>query len=262
MDVGVGPPIFVCTPQKTGSSTMRVWAHELYSGLERHFSNVFSEEYYDDVRELGLGFVANNDNEVPKVLRLAVGSSAAGLYVRQKVAIVRDPLERAVSAFYSKVACDADDVEDRERVMHGWRNCAKEHGLSTLADVVWTKGGEAKACLTPSEFVRVLRAVQHLDIPAQFKHPELDCLDRHFHPWSDICRFDAWHYDRLVRSEEMEHFMNSARDRLHLPGSITTGVEHKSKEITVGEVFSPEEQAFLKEFYAKDFANLLHAGAV
>ena len=243
---------------------MRVWTHELYSGLQLNFHNVFIEEYYNDARNRGLSFFAFKSGGAPSELRRAVGSNGAvGLPVRQKVAIVRDPLSRAMSMFYSKVACDLGaDTLDREMFMKGWRNCAKERGLSTLADVVWTKGGEAKACLTPSEFVRVLRAVQPLDIPAEVaagKHNS-GCLDPHFHPWSDICRFDTWHYDKLVFSEQMETFMNSVRDRLHLPGSITTGVAHGTKDRNVNEVFSPEEVNFLKAFYAKDFAALRNAG--
>jgi len=250
-------PVFVCAPPKTGSTTLRVWMTEAYGGVQPgpeggiNGATVF-EEAFDQYSER-LGFEANQANQVPKYFQQQREAGNSELKVRRKVAFVRDPIARAGSAFANKLACNAHvDKGDRNRILNSWRSCAATFGLPALADIV----AEDKICLEPHEFIQALRLVQPLNVPAAWNSGDsskADCLNQHFMPWSQVCRFDHWQYDELVPTTQMESWLSGISEELHLPGRVTTGVTHESLG-NKPDLFAPDDVAFIKEFYAADYA--------
>ena len=148
-------------------------------------------------------------------------------------AIVRDPILRFISAYKSKIACDAlhygtDDARPRyvKNLLHDVLIYSAQVQIDSTRSFPFVLpkplsqarcgafSDTSLCCLRFHEFVdmMLLRGLLGDAIQAHNrgernvqKHIEAKVINRHFRSQSDICRYDVLHYDEVHKMEELNN---------------------------------------------------------
>lgn len=158
--------------------------------------------------------------------------------LKYKFALIRDPKERLISAWKSKVACDeivgyghADDYDRRVILPH----------LFKLA------GQKPKYCVSLDEFVELLHKI-HLE-GNDWR------LDSHFRPQQHVCFGDVnaseW---TMVAPISDPRFRTEIAKVLHAPSNLTFPHLHASTNLTIN--ISQETEAKLAEVTRSEYEAL------
>ena len=186
-------PTLVCVSPKGGSTSFFYWLYNLLAGEPFEFpgppwvhewtssrwtSNVRARLTHLDALSAQQRSSVLDD---PSVLRFA---------------LIRRPVERVVSAFWSKAACNGSDADRRIIVQS-----LAETGPTAASSVALAYGVDdvtGLECLDGIEdLITMLEEARN--------GGRLGRIDEHFRPQTDICQFDAIGYHHLIPIESAHH---------------------------------------------------------
>ena len=136
----------------------------------------------------------------------------------RRFAMHRHPIERAVSAYYSKVACGHGDKEDHAGVVAQLIKHAPK-AATRLGPKSDPHG--AVPCLASLDWARLLAEA------AESSVAERRLINAHFLPQSDACAFDELGYDVLVPIADNEAGLAALAQHLGFPPA-TLGHKHST----------------------------------
>lgn len=170
--------LFITTTAKAGSTAFWTWMHRGITGLpsfEQNCNSTYVQNFNAPcwLNKVVHPFNMSNHDRWRVINRPEVF----------RVAITRNPYERLISAWKSKVACDSDDfgtdVNDRDKIV----------------PILVRQAGVRKdgSCLSLNSFAQVLERVRQLFLSNSF---DIRLLNKHFRPQQ--CYFDEINYDVVL----------------------------------------------------------------
>lgn len=229
--------IVLCTCAKCGSTSLYEYAYELafgkswastYNDTMPWAQDVLSERWENKI------IIVNDTTEQDRIMETAYS-----------FAVIRDPKERLISAWKSKLACDASygvDVEDRSYFVHD------ENGISWPRGFVFgfQKIYGAEENISCLDFRMFLNGLVDIHLLGRSKF-----LDRHFLPQDEGCfsRHPASMWSRVTTISSQEAFDELAEQMGAQP--LPMFWTHKSeKKISLADNVLDEMDFFTAKEYA------------
>ena len=204
----------VCVPAKSGSTSFYNWLYRQMAGRPwPHKGSPWIQNTTSE-RWTSLRGSAVRIKDVPSRWRRALLSRAD----MRRFAMHRHPIERAVSAYYSKVACGHGDKEDHAGVVAQLIKHAPK-AATRLGPKSDPHG--AVPCLASLDWARLLAEA------AESSVAERRLINAHFLPQSDACAFDELGYDVLVPIADNEAGLAALAQHLGFPPA-TLGHKHST----------------------------------
>lgn len=204
----------VCVPAKSGSTSFYNWLYRQMAGRPWPYKGSPWIQNTTSDRWTSLRGSAVRIKDVPSRLRRALLSRPN----MKRFALHRHPIERAVSAYYSKVACGHGDKEDHAGVVAQLLKHAPQ-AATRLGPRSDPNG--AVPCLSSLDWARLLAEAAETSVA------ERRLINAHFLPQSDACAFDEVGYDVLVPISDNEAGLAALAQHLGFPPA-TLGHKHST----------------------------------
>ena len=187
----------VCVPAKAGSTSFYFWLYAALAGVQWPYSGPPWIQDVSSDRWAGgnlTGVRLARFAALPYRQRARILSDANV----KRFALTRDPLERALSAYYSKVACDTGDKGDHAGVIHQLLKQAPRALAAGLG--AGSYPNRSVPCLSASDFARMV-------LEARLNPNTRWQVNSHFMPQSDSCGLHTIGYHMLVPLEDNAYGM-------------------------------------------------------
>ena len=187
----------VCVPAKAGSTSFYFWLYNTLAGVPWPYSGPpwvqdVSSEHWSGGNLTGVRvarFAALPFHQRNRIL------SDANV---RRFALTRDPLERALSAYYSKVACGTGDASDHAGVIRQLMKQAPNAAAAGLGE--GSDLNRSVPCLSAVDFARMV-------LEARLSTSTRWQVNAHFMPQSDACGLHTIGYHMLVPLEDNTYGM-------------------------------------------------------
>lgn len=205
--------ILITTTAKAGSATLWTWLHKGITG-ESHFA-CNNETYIQNFNSPCWNYQVVHPLKMSSQERWRIVHDPNVF----RIAITRDPFQRLISAWKSKVACESDqygtDVHDRDFIVPNMLNQA---GLENNTN-----------CLSLTAFANVLEKVRNMYIRGDF---QIRILNKHFRPQEYF--FDHINYDIVMDVDQLSNrsMLEPLVRRLKFPHLLkeAPSILHRSKK--------------------------------
>jgi len=247
--------VVLCACAKCGTTSLFEYAYELETG--KNWQSLYNNSW-PYAQELGEGdrwegkmVLVNDTAEQDKIMKSAYS-----------MAVVRDPKERLISAWKSKLACDEEygvDVDDRHHFVHDPDHVAWPRGFVFGFQKVYG-AEENMTCLTLPMFAEGLLQIKKLG--------RLHLLDRHFLPQNEGCfnTYPATQWSRVASIGEQEAFDELAEKMGAKPLKMIESHASTKKAFISQEVadkldeVTKDEYEMIAAFLPKDHKSRIVAG--
>lgn len=180
-----GHAALVCVPAKAGSTSFYHWLYEVLAGVPwPHHGTPY-------VQDITSERWANMSARLARFASLGIRQRAKILGDAQvaRFALTRDPLERAVSAYYSKVACGTGDGPDHRGAIRQLLRQAPVAAANVSVDLE-----AAIPCIGAAEWAGLLLEAR--------AGPQRWAINAHFMAQADACGLHTLGYHMLIPLED------------------------------------------------------------
>ena len=250
----------MCVPAKAGSTSFYFWLYHALAGEPWPYSG---PPWIQDVSSSRWSNVSGvrvaRFDKMPFRQRIRALSDQAVL----RFALTRDPLERAISAYYSKMACDTGDAADHGGAIRQLMRQAPKAaaaGLGAGSDL-----NRSVPCLSAFDWGRMV-------LEARLGETTRWEVNAHFMPQSDACGLHTLGYHYLIPLADNAYGMARIADALGVTGNARAEGKQRGGATAGGTVpklakrhvvskgdkraLSDEAMALLAKVYVQDI-NLL-----
>ena len=199
------PGVVFCGTPKAGTTSLYHWLFELLAGREWPYHGSPWVQSTTSTRwTTNMPYRVQSLNSMPLSRTLALLRNST----IPKVALIRDPIQRAVSAFYSKATCPVysnghllnTDYRDHEKMLQSLTRCAP--GVQSRFANGDACCSRDKACMNALEWSNAMLAASRSSF-RYYHAPPNDCAaGGHFDLQVEFCGLEHIGYDVLIPVED------------------------------------------------------------
>lgn len=247
--------VVLCGCAKCATTSLYRWAYQQHFGKPWVFGDTWP--YAQDLYEERWAGAFEHVNESAKQADIFTNAYS--------FALIRDPKERLISAWKSKVACEAEkydtDVHDRFYLTYSKNYPPWPRGFVPQLQKLWG-AEENRSCLELNEFVDALMEIRKLG--------RTDLLDRHFLPQNRVCfrQFPANQWSEVATITDQAAF-DRLSGRFGAGELKMKGSHHSMGTVKVHpdvnaklEVLTSEEYEMLGPYLDGNHGSAVQAGSV
>lgn len=198
-----GRAALVCVPAKSGSTSFYFWLYHALAGTSWPYKG---DPWVQDVASVRWANVSARAVRFSEMRHRERARALSDPTIR-RFALVRAPLERGVSSFYSKIACGSGDMADHEGAIRQlMRQAPKVAAKLQQSGVVASSAGPSAdgkgggtPCLGAADWLRLLLEARGGERKAE--------VNPHFKTQTESCGFHHVGYHHLVPIEDNSYGM-------------------------------------------------------
>lgn len=249
--------VVICGCAKCATTSLYRWAYQQHFGKSWVYGDTWP--YVQDLYEERWAGAFEHINSSESKRQADIFSNAYSF------ALIRDPKERLISAWKSKVACDAEkygtDTHDRFYLTYSKTYPPWPRGFVPQLQKLWG-AEENRSCLELDEFVDALMEIRKLG--------RTDLLDRHFLPQNRVCfqRFPAEQWSDVATITDQAAFDRLGKlfgpVELQMKGDhFSTATVKVHPDINAKlDILTAEEYQMLGPYLQTDRGSAVQAGSV